>query len=76
MAVVEFFEEDMSSLGLNKIRAILAEAYPEDAEAIMLSRMEWPRPLIIVESATFGGLEIFTLPSGDKVTRGAVESDG
>lgn len=72
--VVEFFEEDFSPNGLEKIRGALAEAYPEDAEALMLSPMEWARPLIIVEAAYFGGLEIVMRHSGDTVTRGERET--
>jgi hypothetical protein len=70
----EFFEEDMSPSGLAKIREALAEVYPEDAEALMLAPMEWPRPLMVVEGAVFGGLEILMHHSGDVVTRGEREA--
>ncbi len=73
MAVVEFFEEDMSPSGLEKIRGAIADAYPEDAEILIRSEMEWvwPRPLLIVEGAAFGGLEIVMDYSGDTVSREA-----
>ena len=66
--VIAFFEEDFSPTGLLKIRRALADAYPEDAEVIM-SRIEWPRPCLVVESAVFGGLQVMLPYSGDTVTR-------
>lgn len=70
MALIEFFLEDFSPTGMAKIRAAVAEAYPEDAIAIA-TRIEWPRPLMIVEGASFGGLEIELEYSGDVVSREA-----
>ena len=69
-SVIEFFEEDLSLAGLAKVRGALADAYPLDAEVIM-SRIEWPRPVMVVESAVFRGLEI-VLPTGDTVSRGII----
>ena len=59
MALIEFYEEDMSPSGLDKIREATAVAYPEDAETIKTTALIlWPRPLMVVEGAVFGGLDI------------------
>ncbi len=70
MALIEFFLEDFSPTGMAKIRDAVAAAYPEDAVAVA-TRIEWPRPLMIVEGASFGGLEIVLEYSGDTVSREA-----
>ena len=69
MALIEFFEEDMSPTGLDKIREATAVAYPEDAETIRTALILWPRPLLVVEGAVFGGLDIVLHYSGDVVSR-------
>ncbi len=69
MALIEFFLEDFSPTGMAKIEAALAAAYPEDAVALA-TRIEWPRPLMIVEGASFGGLDILLEYSSDTVSRG------
>lgn len=69
MSVIELFEEDFSSEGMAKMKALLAEAYPEDGDMIVQSRIEWPRPMMVIEEAVWKGVTIKLHYSGDEVTR-------